>query len=544
MTEWTIGAVLDAIAEVVPDRPMTVCGPRRTSFAEAAQRTSRLASYLNKQGFGAHRARETLQRWECGQDRVALIMHNDLYPDMVIGCLKARVVPVNVNHHYSPREIAELLDYVRPRGIIYHRALGARFADLLPAAGADLLVSIDDGSGAAELPGAVSLDKVVTAGAPNYRPTGSPDDLIMMCTGGTTGRPKGVLWRQGDMYVASMVGADHANVDEIHQKVRLGGSPWFAVSPLMHAAGLWTAFSGFLSGFPVVLYDDRAKLDVRSVWATAEREKVGMVTMVGDAYAGPLVAELSAHPYDLSALQAIGTGGAATNPKYKRALMERLPHVTIIEGYGSSETGNMAFGHSRNGMASETFAMRFGGAVASADRSRFLQPGTAEIGWAARMGRIPLGYFNDPEATRRTFPEIEGHRVVIPGDRATIENDGTIRLLGRDSLVVNTGGEKVFVEEVEEVLRGHPDIADALVVGRASQRWGQEVVALVAARPGADLAGDERALYALCAAKLAHFKAPKAFIFVSQIQRLGNGKPNYRWAKQAAAQQLPVGGSA
>ena len=538
MSEWTIGAVLDAIADVVPDRLMTLCGSRRSTFAESATRTNRLANYLSDKGFGVYAARETLERWECGQDRVALIMYNDLYPDMVIGCLKARAVPVNVNHHYSVREIRDLLDYIRPRGIIYHRSLGARFAEVLPPNGAELLVSIDDGSGAPELPGAVSLDDALAAGDADLDLPGSPDDLIMMCTGGTTGRPKGVLWRQSDMYVLSMVGADHASVTEIHDKVRNGGPAWFAVSPLMHAAGMWTAFAALCAGLPVVLYDDRNKLDPRSVWETAEREKVGMMTMVGDAYAGPLIAELRAHAYDLSALNAIGTGGAATNAKYKRALMECLPHITIIEGYGSSESGNMAFGHSRNGNASETFEPRVGAAVVSADRSRFLQPGEEEIGWAARTGRIPLGYFSDPEGTQRTFPEVEGQRVVIPGDRASIEKDGTIRLFGRDSLVVNTGGEKVFVEEVEEVLRAHPGIADALVVGRPSERWGEEVVALIAPHPGAGLAADGRALYTYCTSQLAHFKAPKAFIFVEQIQRLGNGKPNYRWAREQAEEKV------
>jgi acyl-CoA synthetase (AMP-forming)/AMP-acid ligase II len=365
---------------------------------------------------------------------------------------------------------------------------------------------------------------------------GSPDDLIMMCTGGTTGRPKGLLWRQSDMYVASMVGADHQSVTEIHDKVRRGGSPWFAVSPLMHASGMWTAFAALCAGLPVVLYDDRTKLDARAVWEAAERERVGMVTMVGDAYAGPLIAELRARPYDLSALNSIGTGGAATNAKYKRALTESLSHVTIIEGYGSSETGNMAFGHSRDGHASETFHPRDGVAVISADRTRFLHPGDKEIGWAARTGRIPLGYFDDAEATQRTFPQIDGRRVVIPGDRASVEPDGTIRLFGRDSLVVNTGGEKVFVEEVEEVLRAHPGIADALVVGRPSERWGQEVVALVAPQLGEDITGDEP--YTLCASRLAHFKAPKAFIFVDEVVRLGNGKPNYRWAPQQAIRQV------
>jgi 3-oxocholest-4-en-26-oate---CoA ligase len=540
MSEWTIGAVLDAIADVVPDRLMTVCGRRRSTFAESALRTSRLASFLNANGFGVHRPRETLNRWECGQDRVALLMYNDLYPDMVIGCLKARAAPANVNHYYSPAEIRDLLSYVRPRAVIYHRSLGARFADVLPLNETELLMSIDDGSSVPELPGAVSLDEALAQGEVNETATASPDDLIMMCTGGTTGRPKGVLWRQSDMYVTSMVGADHASANEIHEKVRPGGQPWFAVSPLMHAAGMWTAFAALLSGLTVVLYDDRTKLDVRSVWATAAREKVGMMTMVGDAYAGPLVAELRQGSYDLSSLQSIGTGGAATNPKYKRALMECLPHVTIIEGYGSSETGNMGFGYSRNGIASETFEPRVGAAVVAADLSRFLRPGEREIGWAARTGRIPLGYFADAEATERTFPEIDGQRVVIAGDRASIEEDGTIRLFGRDSLVVNTGGEKVFVEEVEGVLRTHPDVADALVVGRPSERWGEEIVALVAPHPGSN-GIDEQALYSLCASRLAHFKAPKVFIFVEKIQRLGNGKPNYRWAKHTATQQLMQG---
>src|SRR6202008_2810671 len=197
-------------------------------------------------------------------------------------------------------------------GIIYHRSLGARFAEVLPPIGTELLVSIDDGSGAAELPGAVSLDDALAAGSPEFHLAGSPDDLIMMCTGGTTGRPKGVLWRQSDMYVLSMVGADHASVTEIHDKVRNGGPPWFAVSALMHAAGMWTAFAALCAGLPVVLYDDRNKLDVRSVWETAEREKVAMMTMVGHADAGLLIAELRAHPYDWAELIAIGTEGAAT----------------------------------------------------------------------------------------------------------------------------------------------------------------------------------------------------------------------------------------
>jgi fatty-acyl-CoA synthase len=538
MSEWTIGAVLDAIADVIPDRTMTVCGDRRRTFAESADRTRRLANFLADKGFGAHRERDALERWECGQDRVALIMHNDLYTDMVIGCLKARTVPVNINYNYTPREVGELLDYVQPRAVIYHRALGARLADVLPPDSAELLVSVDDGSTAPQLAGAVPLDDALAQGDSDQGVTGSPDDLLMICTGGTTGRPKGVLWRQSDIYVSSMVGADHESTQEIHDKVRAGGPPWFAVSPLMHAAGMWTAFAAVLAGTPVVLYDTSNKLDPRSVWETAEREKVGMMTMVGDAYAAPLVAELQRGQYDLSSLYAIGTGGAATNAKYQRALLELLPQLTLINGFGSSETGNMGFGHSRGDTRTDTFTLREGGLVLSEDYSHFLAPGEQQVGWVAREGRIPLGYLNDPDTTRKTFPEVAGKRVVISGDRAALEPDGTLRLFGRDSQVINTGGEKVFAEEIEEVLRAHSAVADALVVGRPSERWGEEVVALVELRDGAD--ADHELLHAHCTAQLARFKAPKEFIFVDHVQRLGNGKADYRWAKRLAREKDPV----
>jgi len=534
MAEWTLGGVLDAIAEAAPDRLMTVCGDRRSTFAQSADRTRRLANFLAVNGFGAHRERNELENWECGQDRVALLMHNDLYPDAVIGCLKARTVPANVNYNYSPREVAELFDYLRPRAVIYHKSFGPKFVDVLPPASADLLISVDDGSDAPELPGTIRLEDALAQGDTDQAIAPSPDDVMMVCTGGTTGRPKGVMWRQADTYVVSMNGADHESVDAIQANVRHGGQPWFAVSPLMHAAGMWTAFAALLNGLPVVLYD-RTRFDPPAVLETAEREKVGMMTMVGDAYAGPLVDELRKGSYDLSSMFAIGTGGAATNPKYQRALLELLPQITLINGYGSSETGNVGFGRSQRGDEKNTFELREGALVLSEDYSRFLQPGDMEIGFVARAGRIPVGYFDDEAATRKTFPVVEGKRVVISGDRGSLAADGTLNLFGRDSLVVNTGGEKVFVEEVEEVLRAHPAVADALVVGRPSERWGQEVVALVALRDGTE-AGHEP-LHAHCRSQLARFKAPKAFIFVEQVRRLGNGKPDYRWAKRTAMQQ-------
>lgn len=539
MAEWTIGGVVDAIADVIGDRTMTVCGQRRTTYGDMALRSRRFANFLAERGFGAHRERDQLDNWECDQDRVALVMYNDRYPEVVVGCLKARTVPVNVNHHYTPREVAELLEYVKPRAVVYHRALGVKFADVL--AGFELLIEVDDESGEPGLPGSIALDDAVAEGDPDKRIETSPDDVIMYCTGGTTGRPKGVLWRQSDTYVSSMIGADHESARDIQEKVIANaGAPWFAVSPLMHAAGLWTVFSGTLAGLAVVLYDDRTKFDPETVWRTAEREKVGLMTMVGDAYAAPLIAELQRADYDLSSLYAIGTGGAATNPKHVGALLSKLPQVTIINGYGSSETGNMGFGHNQRGSHRETFDLREGGTLVSADLTRFIQPGDSDIGWVVRKGRIPLGYFDDPEATCKTFPVVDGVRVVVSGDRASLEADGTMRLFGRDSLVVNTGGEKVFVEEVEAVLRAQCGVADALVIGRDSERWGQEIVALVQPHPDADVDADTLAL--ACTSHLARFKAPKEFLFVDKVRRLGNGKADYRWAKSLVAQRDALAG--
>lgn len=534
MGEWTLGAVLDAIADAVPDRAMTICGKRRSTFAQSAQRTRRLANYLAGRGLGAQRERAELRNWECGQDRVALLMHNDLYPDMVIGCLKARTVPVNVNHYYTPAEADELLEYLRPRAVIYHASLEAKFADTLRESGAELLIRIDDAAVEAPSLDAISLDDALAQGDTDQQVAPSPDDLLMICTGGTTGRPKGVLWRQSDIYVSSMVGDDHACVAEIHQKVQHAGPPWFALSPLMHAAGLWTAFSAILSGQTVILNDSRTRFDPRTVLETAAREKVGLMTMVGDAYAAPLVAELRNATYDLTSLHSIATGGAATNPKHQAALLELLPQITLINGYGSSETGNLGFGRSQRNARRDTFDLRTGGTVVSQDRTRFLEPGEAEVGWVVRTGRIPLGYFDDADATQRTFGEIDGQRMVISGDRAGIEKDGTLRLFGRDALVVNTGGEKVFVEEVEGVLRAHPAVADALVVGRPSERWGEELVALVVPQPDSGVTDEQ--LDAHCRSVLAGFKVPKAFVMVAQVRRLGNGKADYRWAKRQVSE--------
>ncbi|MDH6246524.1 AMP-binding protein [Mycobacterium sp. OTB74] len=535
MTEWTVNAVLDAVATVVPDRTMTVCGQRRSTFAQSHLVIDGLARYLTAQGLGVADVRPDRQRWECDQDRVALIMHNDLYVEAFLACLRARVVPVNINHLYTPTEISDLLGYVAPRAVIYHRSLAPVVAATTPSA-CTIRIVVDDGSAADATPGSVMFDDAVHASSAGDTVTGSPDDLIMVCTGGTTGRPKGVLWRQADAYISTMTGSEYGSAQEISDAVAERSDPFFAVPPLMHTAGLSTALTAVLSGRTAVVHDNRQRFDPHSVLATAERERAIVMSIVGDAYAEPLATALAERRYDLSALARIGTGGAATHPKRKQALLEQLPHVTIADTYGSSETGGMASGVARHSEQGSTMTMQASGVVLSEDRTRLLAPGEPEIGWIARTGRVPLGYFNDRAATEYTFPVLDGQRLSIPGDRARLCADGTVELLGRDSLVINTGGEKVFVEEVEQVLRGHPAIADAVITSRPHDRWGQEVVAVVAPT-GGEFWNAERTkvIREYCATRLARFKVPKDIVVVDRIQRLGNGKADYRWARQAVA---------
>jgi acyl-CoA synthetase (AMP-forming)/AMP-acid ligase II len=530
---WSLSGVFDVVAAAAPQRDMVVWESTRRTYADVAARTRALAAFLAGHGLGAHRERDELERWELGQSPVALVLHNcPEYLEAMLGCYRARAAPFNVNQHYKPAEVRSLLDMVGSEAVIYHRSLGPLVGEAL-ADRRVLLIDVDDGSGTPPLAGSTNLEAAVTAGDGAPLPTPSPDDLYLVCTGGTTGSPKAVLWRQADIYVAGMGGSEQTSADTIATAASTGAGAWFAVPPLMHAAAQWTAFGGLLTGATIVLHDDSRPFDAGTILATAAGEQVMLMSIVGDAYARPLVEELRRTTYDLSSLHALATGGAATNETYKAALFELLPHVTIVEGYGASETGGMAFGVRSRDTAPGGFAPAAGAAVLSADRTRFLTPGEDEVGWTARGGRVPLGYLDDRDKTEATFPVVDGQRVSVPGDRARLAADGTITMLGRDSMVVNTGGEKVFVEEVEEVLRRHPDVVDALVVGRPSERYGEEVVAVVQLRQGA--ATDPAGLRDFVATSLARFKAPRAIAVCERIARHANGKADYRWARSVAA---------
>lgn len=529
--EWSLSAVFQVIADSVPDRDMVVWNDTRRTYGEVATRARAIASYLVTNGIGLDRERAELERWECGQAPVALVLRNGPeYLEAMLGCFRARAVPFNVNHHYRSAEVGGLFDMIGPRAVIYHRSLGVLVREAVGDRDV-LLLEVDDGSDAPPLAGSFSFEAVAVSTAVKHLPNPSPDDLCMVCTGGTTGTPKAVLWRQADLWVSAMGGNEIATPSSIAAAVADGPGAWFATAPLMHAAAQWTAFGGVTQGATIVLHDEGRSFDARTILEIAEREHVVLMSIVGDAFARPLVEELRRRPYDLS-LGVLATGGAATNEMYKQAFFEMVPGVIIVDGYGASETGGMAFGARTKGTAPGGFAPATGASVLSADRDRFVEPGDDEIGWMARAGRVPLGYLGDRARTESTFPVVDGQRLSVPGDRARLQADGSIVLLGRDSMVVNTGGEKVFVEEVEEVLRRHDDIVDALVVGRPSDRFGQEVVAVVALRDGATVGPAD--VREIVGASLARFKAPRAVAICERIQRHQNGKADYRWAQSVA----------
>jgi acyl-CoA synthetase (AMP-forming)/AMP-acid ligase II len=536
--EWSLAGLQDVIAAAVPNREMLVWKDVRRTYGEVAERSKGLAGFFLRRSIGLEREREGLERWECGQVPVALVMNNrPEYIESMLGCYRARAVPFNVNHQYNPAEVRALLEVVGAGAVVYQRSFGPLVAAAV--AGSDVvLVDIDDGSGVDALEGSVELSEAIEEGRGVKLPAPTGHDLYLVCTGGTTGVPKGVLWRQADVFVAAMGGNDETTAESLTASVTGDPQVWFAVPPLMHAASQWTAFAGLHMGATVVMHDDGRHFDAAAILEVAERERVNLMSMVGDAYARPLVEELRRGSYDLGPLRRIGTGGAMTSMENTEALLELLPEVTVVDGYGASETGGMAFGAMSRTFKTSGLVPAGGGLVLSEDRSRLLDPGEDEIGWIARRGRVPLGYLDDRQATESTFPIVDGERFAVPGDRGRLQPDGSIRMLGRDAMVVNTGGEKVFVEEVEQALLRHPEVVDVLVVGRPSSRFGQEVVAIVQLAPGAVVDGEH--LREFSVRSVARFKAPRAVVFTDSIGRHPTGKPDYQWARSAAERAVAI----
>ena len=539
--QFNLATVFETLAETLGDRECFVWRERRLSYAQLAERSRRLAAYLHGRGLGLRVPRDQLAGHESGQDHIALALYNgNEYLEGMLGAFGARLAPFNVNYRYVGEELRYLLNDARPRALILHASLAPTLAEVLPTLDIppEVLLQVPDESGNDLLPGAVDYEEALASASPAGAPVDpSPDDLYILYTGGTTGMPKGVLWRQHDIFMGAMGGRSLGSwesvtsYDGIIERLE-AASPLrlLLLPPLMHGAAQWAVFGTMAQGSTIILPDNPRRLDPDDVWRTVEREKANVTTVVGDAVLRPLVMQLDKAQYDLSSLFAVGNGGAPLSPAVRELALARLPNLYISDAVGSSETGAQMTG-SREGPAG-TFVPGPDTVVIDAGLTRVLQPGHEGDGWLAQSGYVPLGYLGDAEKTARTFPTIDGVRYSIPGDRARHLADGEILLLGRDSVTVNSGGEKIFAEEVERAIAGHPAVADVVVAGRPSERWGQEVVAVVQLADGAETTGDSITTHA--SEFIARYKLPKDVIFVKEIQRSPSGKADYRWAAEQA----------
>ncbi len=538
--DFSLAELHDQVAGEIAEREVIAFGDRSLSYGDLRDRSRRLANHLLSKGLRVRTERSELHGHESGQDHLAIYLHNgNEYVEGMLGAFKARVAPVNVNYRYVEEELVYLLRNAGARAILYHAEFAPRLEKIrseLPDL--EVLLQVEDGSGHALLPGAEDYEQALAAASPE-RPevAWSPDDLYILYTGGTTGMPKGVLWRSADIFVAAMGGrkmdrSEYTAMDQVVENARNGGALRLLVGPpLMHGAAQWAAFSLMAGGQTLVFPRQARHLDPHDFWSTIEEKQATAAVIVGDAFAVPILEQLDRRSYDLSRLFMISSGGAPLSTAHKQALLDRLPDITVMDAIGSSETGAQGVNPSSRagGVSTGDFTPMPGSGVVSEDLKRVLRAPDPELGWFAQSGRVPLGYLGDADKTARTFPVIEGVRYSIPGDRARFRQDGSIEVLGRDSVTINSGGEKVFAEEVENALKLHPAVYDAVVCGRPSERWGQEVVAVVRLREG--VRASERELLDACARHLARYKLPKAFVFREQIQRSPSGKADYRWAR-------------
>jgi 3-oxocholest-4-en-26-oate---CoA ligase len=542
---FNLASVFGAVAAAVPDQVVLVWRDRRVTYAEMDARIDGFARYLVGQGLGVRAERSEIANHESGQDHLGVYLRNgNEYLEATLGAHRARVASFNVNYRYVEEELLYLLTDARTKALVYHAEFAptvAAIRDRLPDL--TVLVQVADDSGNALLPGAVDYEEALRAPEPaDGMPTPSGDDLYLLYTGGTTGMPKGVLWKHHDIYVSSMGGTPFgaaepfASYDALQDNARNanGGLSLLMVPPFMHGAAQWSTFHAISSGGKIAIPDDVHSFDPVNALEVASRERVMNIVSVGDAIAKPIIEEVERGSYDLSGLVSFGNGGAALTPGVRDRIFAALPNVLVLDSAGSSETGLQMSQMAMKGGADDAmvFTPQPDTWVLDDLLTRPLEKGEGG-GWLARRGYVPLGYLGDAEKSARTFPEIDGVRWSVPGDRADVLDDGRIRLLGRDSVTINSGGEKIFAEEVERAVAAHAAVRDVVVAGRPSERWGNEVVAIVQLEDGADV-GDEEIL-AEAARHVARYKLPKAIVRVPAVQRSPAGKADYRWAKAQAS---------
>ena len=530
--------VWESIADAIPQLPAITHGETTRSWRAYDDRSARIAGALDAAGLRP-------------DSKTALYMYNcNEYMEAQYGTFKTRGVSINVNYRYLDDELFYLLDNSDSEALFFHSSLGdrvARVVDRLPEL--KLLVEVDDGEGVGHVPTAHAYEDVIATSAPMGRIERSEDDVYMLYTGGTTGMPKGVMYATGGM-VRGLLASGFpllgltlpTDADEIAGIVReaaeAGRRPIsIPCAPLMHGTGLWAGcFIPHLAGGHVISLTNRS-LDPHEVLTTAERHHATMVTIVGDSFAKPMIRALDeARPdgsaYDTSSISVILSSGVMWTTEVKEQLLDRIEQATLVDAMGSTE-GAMGNQISTKGMTSDTARFQLAPTTkVFTDDDREVTPGSDEVGMVAAGGRVPIGYYKDAEKSARTFRVIDGVRYSFPGDFAQVAADGSLILLGRGSQVINTGGEKVFPEEVEEAVKRVDGVVDCLVVGVPDEKFGQAVTAVVSLADGAIV--DSATIITSVKDDLAGFKAPKSVVFVDQVPRAPNGKADYRRAKEYA----------
>ena len=533
-TGWNFADVYEAIAARIPDRPCLVHGERVVTWGDVDRRATALAADFVANGLGH-------------QSKVACYLHNGPeYMEAMVATFKATMVPVNTNYRYGGDELVYLFDNADAEAVVFHARFGELLDGIRPRLGkVKRWYAVADDTGAGP-EWATPYESAAASGAalPATTPARSGDDLLLLYTGGTTGIPKGVMWRQDDLFNVlgaggnPFVGAPPAtSVAELADRADPDGpdGPVMLVAcPLMHGTGQFSALIAMNLGGAVVTLVNR-HFDVAELFTAAERHRATNIVIVGQAFAQPMLEHLDAEPgrYDLSSVAVISSSGVMWSQENKAGLLRHMPQAILYDSFGSSEAVGLGASVSMAGVATETarFMVTENNAVFT-DDGRRVEPGSGEMGMVAVGGFLPVGYYKDEAKTAQTFRDLEGRRWSVPGDFATVNADGTIHLLGRGSVCINTGGEKVFPEEVEEALKTHPSVRDAVVVGVPDQRFGETICGVVEPADGATV--DAGALKEHVTAQLAAYKAPRNVVVVDSIARAANGKVDYRRLKALA----------
>ena len=537
---FNVADLFESVTDAVPERLAVVCGDKRLTFAELDARANRFAHALAAEGVKAG-------------DHVGLYLYNSVeFLEAMIGAFKLRAVPININYRYVEDELRFLCDNADLVALVFQRELGPRVAVVAPRIERlRTLIEVDDDSHRAgrkaaptpTVPGAKEYEALLAgASAARDHAPRTGDDLYIIYTGGTTGMPRGVMWRHEDVFFAGLQGGNPGGApierpEELAEIAKQNSDPltFLPAAPFIHGAAQWAAFIGLFGGGKVVLVPGKS-FDAAVAARLIESEQVNTMIMVGDAMAAPLAQALEAaaasKPVNTSSLVVIASAGAVLSATVKEGLARVLPETMVLNNFGATETGHqgtMYPGSEAKGLLS--FGSD-GTTTVLGEDNRPMAAGTGVMGKLARRGRIPVGYYKDPEKTASTFVTIDGERWVIPGDMATIEEDGRITVFGRGSVCINSGGEKIFPEEVEAAIKAHPDVVDAVVVGVPDERFGNRVAAVIQVRPGAEVT--LAAIDAHCRTKVAGYKVPRQLRVVDEILRHPSGKPDYRWAATIA----------